>query len=507
MHYYFFICIAAAAQRQNAQNMFQRLLSHILPGQEVPQQQQQQQQSHETSDVNTIMDMGFTEEQARNALLISSNDVRQALEYLLQSLPSSPVQQQSFSTMTLNFPTVEAGDPNEEEQLQRALQESMLTERSSSKTDSNNNNLNTIRNNQGKKPKPKNGKISASSIPMAGNRAGQAALERLEKQKQYGTKANANSTNGTTTALKKSSFGNRTERPTHKTKVPLPLSSKTKEEQILRSVSRMSPYPKAIDTMLHAIRMLQEDSSVNSKFRQIDKSSPGYQQALEGVPGVTDLLNVLNFELISNKWILPSHRAIDKALLWLTTSSLEQVRATNPDYHKAKQKIEFIRQVQNILDNANGSSGGEKISEEERRARVVHKNLCPSEPADGALHTIIVSIVLATSHIKKKQEEEYDIINNNTVGTTKTILSRRFHSDDTMRDVLHWLGGHATEIPTKLQQREWCLRDKNRYPALPISCSEEADLNKTLHSVGCWPAGLLELDLSDDGWKQSGNTI
>lgn len=465
--------------------MFQRLISRILPtGQEATPQQDQQQQSHEMSDVNRIMDMGFSEEQALNALLINHNDISRALEYLLQSLvtvaPSSPaVQPLSSQTVASNAPAIIAADySDEDEQLRRALQESMLVEQnpSSYKTEQKNHRV--------KKVGQPDGKKTATSIPIAGNKAGQAALERLERQKQYGLK-------GKTTARSSSNRG----------KIPLPLSGKSKEEQILRSVNRMSPYPKAVDTMLQAMRRLQQDDSFrHSKLSEIDKSSPGYQKALEGVPGVTDLFLALSFELVANKWTLPSHRAMDKALLWLVTSSLEQVRATNPDYRRAKLKMEFINEVRHMLENAATETCQQ---EEELRARAVHKNLCPSEPADGTLHTIIVSIVLATSHSKKKQEEEYDIINSKTASssTTKTILSRRFHSDDTVRDLLHWLGGHASAIPLNLKLRKWCLRDKNRYPSHPISCSEAVDLDKTLQSVGCFPAGLLELDLSDDEWN------
>ncbi len=465
--------------------MFQRLISRILPTGQEASSQQEQQQLHEMSNVNSIMDMGFSEEQALNALLICHNDVPRALEYLLPSLvavaPSSTAVQPPSSHTT----NESADYSDEDKQLQRALQESMLIDQ---KTPSSKAELNNYR---VKKVGKLGGKASATSIPIAGNKAGQAALERLERQKQYGLK------------------GSTPTRGSNRGKVPLPLSSKSKEEQILRSVNRMSPYPKAIDTMLQAMRRLQQEDSSStvrhSKYSQIDKSSPGYQQALEGVPGVTDLFLALNFELVSNKWTLPSHRAVDKALLWLVTSSLEQVRATNPDYRKAKQKMEFIKHVQQILQNATADETCQE--QEELRARAVHKNLCPSEPAEGTLHTIIVSIVLATSHSKKKQEEEYDIIHSKTAGstsTTKTILSRKFHSDDTVRDLLHWLGGHASIIPTNLRLREWCLRDKNRYPAHPISCTEEADLNKTLQSVGCFPAGLLELDLSDDEWNNYG---
>lgn len=433
-------------------------MNQILPVRDA------QQQSQLSSDMSTIMDMGFTEEEAQNALIINSNNVAQAVNYLLQAPP----------------PAQHTSGQDEEKHLQRALEESMLTVNASYETNS-----------ETKKPLRRTAqpKSLAKSIPITTNRAGQAALERLEKQNQNKFQTNKKNMppDGTSATT-----ANRSATTSRTPKAPQPLASKSKEEQVLRSVTRMSPYPKAIDTMLHALRMLQKTPSANSKYRIIDKSTLGYQQAFENVPGATDLFRVLNFDHLSDKWVLS--RTLDKALLWMAVSSLEQVRATNPDYQRAKRKLEFIRHVQLLLNE-------EKNSDEEVRGRASHRNHCPPEPSVGAVQTIIVSIVLAANPNRKKQEEEYDVINNNT-NSTKTILSRRFNSDDTMGDVLHWLGERATEIPNKLQQREWCLRDKNRYPSLPIRCSTEADLTKTLHAAGCWPTGHLELDLSDDEWRE-----
>ena len=123
---------------------------------------------------------------------------------------------------------------------------------------------------------------------------------------------------------------------------------------------------------------------------------------------------------------------------------------------------------------------------------------CISEPTEG-VDTTIVSIVLCqinNNSIGNNNNDQH----NNSKNATKTILSRRFNSDDPVLDLLNWLGCYGTIF----QEREWCLRDKYQYPPSPTGCSMESDLNKTLQYVGCWPSGL-ELDVSDEKWRESGS--
>ena len=81
-------------------------------------------------------------------------------------------------------------------------------------------------------------------------------------------------------------------------------------------------------------------------------------------------------------------------------------------------------------------------------------------------------------------------------------VSRRFDGDDTLDDVLHWLGGcYGDEVLDKLRgaERVWCLCDLNRYPLLPLDV--EKHRGKTLQYLGLFPSGKLGVRLSDDGWR------
>lgn len=78
-----------------------------------------------------------------------------------------------------------------------------------------------------------------------------------------------------------------------------------------------------------------------------------------------------------------------------------------------------------------------------------------------------------------------------------TKITRSFDHDDTLGDVLHWLGGQASVILQKLESGEWKLVDRNRqgpeedYHFLKIDSKELRD--RTLQYVGCWPSGRLAI--------------
>ena len=109
----------------------------------------------------------------------------------------------------------------------------------------------------------------------------------------------------------------------------------------------------------------------------------------------------------------------------------------------------------------------------EMEAREVFLSKCPTEPPEG--RGALMQVNLADETVR-----------------------RRFDGDDTLQDVLNWLGGHGSVIPSKLMSREWSLVDRNRYPMVPMDC--EANQSHTLQFIGCWPSGRLEVLASDEDW-------
>ena len=243
------------------------------------------------------------------------------------------------------------------------------------------------------------------------------------------------------------------------------LQDKPKEEQIVRCADRLKASPQAVDTLLRAL-MAVRDHPDEAKYRKIDTTSAGYQRSLANAPGATDLLRAMNYYYYpssSKQTLLLDRAMVDPALLYLGISALEQTRLT-PEYQMAKQKIVFHKMVQEILASADAS-------ETEALARAAYMSKCPTEPPEGRGSYIQVKL------------------------GTDTMLRRRFDADDTLADVLHWLGGHGSVIPNKLLSREWSLLDVNQpqHQSLLVPLDCQAHQHHTLQYIGCWPSGRLEI--------------
>ncbi|CAB9504941.1 expressed unknown protein [Seminavis robusta] len=250
-------------------------------------------------------------------------------------------------------------------------------------------------------------------------------------------------------------------------KMPTKLEHRPKEEQLLRCADRMKTFPRAVDTLYIALTSIQKDPA-NDKFRKIDKTTAGFQRTLKPAPGAEDMLKAMNFVERGPSTLVLTRDRVDPALLYLGIGALETTRET-PEYKKGKQKLQFEKQMLALLTQSDAS-------ETEAIARANHMSKCPTEPSDGKG---------ALMQIKLNED---------------TTIRRRFDGDDTLEDILNWLGGHASALPNKILSREWSLMDMNRYPLAPMDCEE--DRNKTLQFLGCWPSGRLEIAPSDEGWHQ-----
>ena len=336
----------------------------------------------------------------------------------------------------------------EEETLQRVMQESMQLE-------------------QQQPARP--GRTAAMS------RAAQAAERRAaEMDGKWGNQTNTKRKKKTAAAsaaapafqpqpqIRTNSVGLSAHHP--KVKIIPKLQDKSKEEQILRCADRLKAHSAAVDTLHRALSAVQNDPD-NAKFRKIETTTAGYQRTLANAPGAQDLLKAMNYHSYGTALML-DRPMVDPALLYLGISALEQTRLTT-EYQEAKRKADFAKAILAIKkDTANDAA---------ERAELLRK--CPSEPAEGSGAWMQVTVA----------DETY---------------KRRFDGDDTLQDVLNWLGGNVTTtIPTRLLSREWSLVDVNRYPATPVDCA--ANLNHTLQYLGCWPSGRLEVTPSTEEWMQS----
>lgn len=283
-----------------------------------------------------------------------------------------------------------------------------------------------------------------------------------------------------------------------KVKVPTKMSDKSKEEQILRCSKRLAPHPLAVDTLLQAFMHVRDDPS-NDKYRKIDTHSQGYIKVLKDKPGALDLLKAMNFSErnTSGKDLVLTRDRVDPALLYLGISALEQIRKTE-EYMYQKRLIQFRRDVTQIMDGSNLNANVDQEQELIKRAH--NLSVVPSEPSNGA------GALLQVNFGPSQSEVDYDgTANINTMATTGTSekvqkISRRFDGDDTLQDVIRWIGAHGSIIPIKMESREWCLVDLNKYPIEAIDVNR--DMGRTLQYIGCWPSGKLEIRPSTSQWRQ-----
>lgn len=417
--------------------------------------------------VEQLQGMGFDKIQAQNALEATGGNIEEATHHLLTN------QSVLNSNLDLNL------DSEQQQQQQTSTSASASASASSA--------------------------AAAAAVRSAASiRAGQAAANRASAAptNKFSRRPTGTTRKGTTKSkgsAKSSNTNNKNTHfePTHNIKIPKKLSSKTKEEQILRCTQRLAPYPLAVDTLLQAFTHIKSDPN-NLKYRKIDTMSAGYKRVLEGVPGALDLIHAMNFVERGGSYvsvgrdgggyspkdlILTSER-VDHALLYLGTSALEEVRNTSKEYKDEKRRIAFDRDIKKILQGSHVNGEHEESLELVKRAEYLSK--VPSEPQNGAGALMQVTF--------GKQNEGQG------QGQDTNILSRKFDGDDILQDVLHWLGAHGSTIPQKILSRDWSLVDLNRYPLVPIDV--EGNMDRTLQYIGCWPSGRLEMRASEEGWKE-----
>ncbi|KAL3917969.1 MAG: hypothetical protein SGILL_004462 [Bacillariaceae sp.] len=290
----------------------------------------------------------------------------------------------------------------------------------------------------------KNAKTKTTSA--ASKKAGQAALKRFDNKGDSSSSTSKPSAAAAAIASHP------------KVQVPKRLSQHDKEDVIMRCAARISFHPMAVDTLLRSLKTIQANP-LSLKYQTIDTTTAGFQRSLNK-PGVLDFLKAMNFYSIQNGRILKLS-VLDPATFYLGISALEQVQQTSTDYANNKAMLAFEKELEQAM-------AAQDDQEAVKRADFMSK--CPSESSSAGSQ---VTIELG-SNIK---------------------ISRKFDADDTLRDVVHWLGGHTTVIPRKLlETKEWHLVDRNHPDALPYSGLEENGvLDKTLQYVGCWPSGRLAI--------------
>ena len=403
--------------------------------------------------VSELASMGFRESEARHALRVANGDVTQATEWLLSNgLPLgtavNPITETTATAASMTLSTTQ-----EDSEMQRAIQASLQSE--TNRTNKNNNNSRQRRKQQ-----------SAAS-----RNSGLAAASRSENKYNV--------------LKQKKNLAN-----THpKVQMPKRLSQHDQEDIIMRCANRIAPYSLSVDTLLRSLKTIQGDPS-NRKYHTVDTTTAMFQRSLNA-PGVLDFLKAVNFHSNYNnrKALTLSH--FDAAAFYLGVSALEQVQKNSSDYTKDKTLRLFQKDLALALTSLTAGSAN---VDEELSARRNFLSKLPSEPTKGGSQiTVEYGIILNTSNSININTDN----DNDKAPQSLTKITRGFDHDDTLGDVIHWLGGQASAIPGKLETGEWQLVDRNRQGTEEDYNFYRLDLEelrgKTLQYIGCWPSGRLAI--------------
>jgi len=399
--------------------------------------------------VSELAAMGFRDSEARHALRVTNGNMTQATEWLLShgspvgtgtagnpiTIPESPPRTSAIGSASTTAAAIE------DSELQRAIQASLMTENENEK--------------RNKKNKTKN---KSNNRSAASNNAGRAAASRFTN---------------------KSSAPKKDLAKTHpKVQMPKRLSQHDQEDIIMRCANRVAPYSVSVDTLLRSLKTIQANPS-NRKYQTVDTTTAMFQRSLSA-PGVLDFLKAVNFQPNYNnpKTMTLSH--VDVAAFYLGISALEQIQQNSTDYTKDKALRVFQKDLASALSK-------DSTTTEELSARTKFMSKLPSEPTSGGSQiTVEYGILLNTSTNSPTNSEP-----------AMTKITRGFDHDDTLGDVIHWLGGQATAISQNLESGKWKLVDRNKQGLEEDYHFHKLDLNelrdRTLQYVGCWPSGRLAI--------------
>lgn len=465
--------------------------------------------SEQAEKIHQLTSMGFPPERARHALNATGGNVDRAAELLLaaadadaeqrhQHQPqhnddiSSHDRQLRTQTNSSNREGTHVAAHNDE-QMRLAIEESLRIEQQNASKQKQSNTASSTKDvidltedNPGTMKKKKNSSPATSTTTTTTTNANfkSAAIN-------AGKAATARHLNPANITLPKTNTT--TLNHTHPNiQLPEKMANKSKEEQILRCANRLKSHVMAVDTLLRVLSSVRSMPD-NPKYRIIDRNNSNYITHVKDKPGAEDLLLAMNYRRHvvhasnTNELRLERH-LVDDALLYLGISALEQMRMS-VEYIEAKKLRAFHVEMKRVAQqNGGGSSTMQQagMTEAETAIRLTYMSNCPKEPPEGRGARLFVQ--LGDEKIEGGQ------------------ISRRFDGDDTLEDVLNWLGGcYGNELLDKIRGdvREWCLYDMNVYPILPLDVEKHA--KKTLQYLGLFPSGKLVVRLSEDAWRDRKN--
>ncbi|GMH71326.1 hypothetical protein TrRE_jg6648 [Triparma retinervis] len=372
--------------------------------------------------------MGFSRASAQSALNRVNGNLERAVGILLSG-PPPPAPEPPVPTTVVDT-VVDMTPGDEDDELRRAIELSKEMEL--------------------KEKKARGDKQRKAARAASNNAAASAALSRLN-----GSSTTAQQTKATPSAVSSHPF----------VKVPKTLAEKSYKEQVLRTVFRVSPHSLAVDTLIKTLETIKTNKT-NPKYRSIDMGTRGFKRALDGVPGVTDLLTLgIGFKRDGSNKNMFKLDFVDEARFYAVLSALKDLSTTSHSYNLSRLRRVWEKRLEALMAD-------DTMGEITKRGECLR--LSPSEPGTAACSIVTVNI---------KEGEN---------------ISRRFAADDMVKDVLYWVSGSvSSKLYDLILNDEVMLVNLSKHPKVAVNEDEPFRdvLNATLQRLELWPS--CELDLVD----------
>jgi hypothetical protein len=259
---------------------------------------------------------------------------------------------------------------------------------------------------------------------------------------------------------------------------PAPSEDSRVEARLRKLAEGFAGHPTSLDTILAVLKMILENPT-DTKYRRLRLSNRRFAATVVGAPSGIDFLLQLGFARDMSQGVEALlHTRGDLGLLWLGKSVLE-VQQQTAAYERAKAALdqqEKAAQEEKSFRDAMAASQTTASAEEEAR-RDAFRRRVPSEP-------------LLTGQATPTGASRIKLL----MGEHKVV--RRFASDDTLADVVTFIGSLNSAAPEMFATGAWALWDFTVHPPKQLACTG-ADAPKTLYGLELWPAATLSVTPAD----------
>eukprot|EP00588_Corethron_pennatum_P017704 CAMPEP_0194304772 /NCGR_PEP_ID=MMETSP0171-20130528/2405_1 /TAXON_ID=218684 /ORGANISM="Corethron pennatum, Strain L29A3" /LENGTH=424 /DNA_ID=CAMNT_0039056123 /DNA_START=92 /DNA_END=1366 /DNA_ORIENTATION=- len=242
--------------------------------------------------------------------------------------------------------------------------------------------------------------------------------------------------------------------------VPPPLASAPIHDQFVRCAERLASTPRALDALRRAMYTLaREPFSPTHRTIETGKGTM-YNEILSDAPGASELLRAVGYVAVSSPTPRLHLAKTDEVVLAMAVSALEEAQKSDA-YIFAKKLISFAKEVQKVVQ-----------SDIDEAKKLMYSGKIPSET-------------------KFEMGEGAQLVKVRVILHSDLTVTRNFDSDDTVGDMMNWVGTYSPAVAGRLWEGDWQVENITTYPPQSINCKVES--KETLQGAGLWPSGTLRL--------------